>query len=223
MTEEKQIINAWKVTRCYKELKAIVDEYEGTPPTESRNVQFKDRIMESLEKHGDMVHKEMHVKSVGAMPNNRGGEGLLWERAQSRASKIKASGFSREALENNAVVVQDNPYTRAFAHYTFDRCQLDDRYARYVLEEVEAANVGATHATHGFACVHDEVPSTYTNICVDGKMSRAKVFNNDPNYKHAVEIGVMYKYIRWQVYAALPKAIEIISDALNTVMQIGEG
>ena len=175
MNAEKKLVDAFKLTDCYRELKALVDEFDAAPPLDSRNVQFKDKLMHCLLKHGEKQEgKLLHVKSVGAMPNNRGGEGLLWERAQSRASKIKASGYSEAAIADNAVVVEDNPYSHGFAKYTVERCKSNGRYARYKLEEIKAATVGSMHATHGFVCVRDEVPSSYGNISLDGKISRAK-------------------------------------------------
>ena len=147
----------------------------------------------------------------------------MWRRAHSRASKIKTAGFSLKTWKANAVVVQDNPHTRGIAIYTEARCKTSIYYANYVAKEVTHGNVGGTHATHGCACVHDEVPSPFANISINGKISKTKVFQDDNAFKTAVDDHLVFDEIPWYVYAALPGAIDIISEALNTVMQIGEG
>ena len=228
LAAEQAVIDAWKKTACHTECKALCDEFSRAADNSndnSRNVQYMDRLMGILGKYGDLEEDVwLHCKSVGPLPSNRRGEGLLWSRAQSRAAKIKQSGHSLTAWTNNAVAVAESPFTNEIGEFTVKITSTSEHFAKYEVSDVKAGALGATHATHGFAQVFDQVPCTsHDNISTDGRISRAKVFDNDPSYEKAVMVGSPYKLIKWVVRKALPKAIEIISDALNTIHQISEG
>ena len=214
----------FKATKCFAELSAICQQYDASEVHSSKNVQLKDKVLSSCQEHGWMTQQFLHMKEVGATPFNRGGEGLLWSRAHSRVAAVSQSGFSRPAIEENAVLLEDNPFTRAFARYTAELCKTDPHYATYSEHSIRYATLGGTHAVHGFACVGDEVPCSIESISVNGKMNKQKVCQNDPLLLKVVEKGMLFKYVmRWEVYAALPTVADIVVGALNTVHQVSEG
>ena len=162
------------------------------------------------------------MKQVGATPFNRGGEGLLWMRAHTRVEKISDSGCSLAAIRDNAVLLEDNPYTKEFANFTEALCKTDAHYANYESHTIKAANLGATHAFHGFACVYDEVQCEIETISVNGKMSRATCFQGDPMFEEFTMVGIPSVVLRWELYALLPECCKTVMRALNTVQQISD-
>lgn len=219
---EQEEIDEFKTTACYAKIMRVCDEFLVVDE-ESQNVLAKDQILAACTDGGFVEHRKLHVKRVGVLPGNRGGEGLLWQRAHTRASKIKTSGFSLPAIRENAWLLQENPFSHEIGIFTEAITKSSPHYAQYKAADVDGGCLGSTHATHGMACVHDEVPCSIENISTKGRMDRSKVFSKDPGYESAVMQGVDYRMIKWVVGAACPKAMSIVSDALNTVTQIAEG
>ncbi|CAK0886599.1 unnamed protein product [Prorocentrum cordatum] len=225
-TTMEQCIAAFKSTPCFSELKQICDEWDASASTSSSgNVELKDRILDICKKHSQSFEQVYHSKQVGAWERNRGGEGVQWRRAHGRVQVIKTSGFSLAAIANNAVAGEDNPYTREYAKYTAKKCDTHACFANYKEEEIRVGAWGATHALHGFACVHDGVESDIDDLTKDGKMHIDTVCSRDKHglLRNAIEVGVKFTVVKWVVHAALPNVAHIVGGALNTVQQTSEG
>jgi hypothetical protein len=206
----------------YNELKAIVEMYEGEAEGSDNVVTLKDDIIRACKQHKCCRAATLHVKQIGPHPSNRDGEGLAAERAQTRLKVIKKGGCSLATLRPNCVAIEDNPTTRSVAKFTMEVCSMSEQFARYSLDEVKAGTLGAGHATHGFAQLHDEVPCTIPEISEDGKMSKKKCYS-DKHIKACVENGIEYDLIDWRVERAFPIIPHIIQSALNVVQQVSEG
>ena len=79
-----------------------------------------------------------------------------------------------------------------------------------------------SHATHGFAQLHDERPRSIDNISENGHMSQAKCFKDD-GVKRATTVGQRYKMLKWDIGDVFPAVPTIIQAALKTVTQTAEG
>ena len=219
------VIQQFKGTACYKELKTLCDEYDAESKESAGNVELKDRILAACHKYQQSYQQQFHSKQVGAMEGNRGGEGVQWRRAHGRVQVIKTSGFSLAAIKHNAVAGEDNPYTKEYAKYTVKQCATHPCFAKYQEDEIRIGAWGATHALHGFACVHDRVKSEYESLTKDGYMDLDVVCNRDKSglLRDAIVNGVKFTVVKWVVHAALPMVAKIVGDALNTVQQTSEG
>ena len=215
-------IQEFKLSRCYKEIEAIIDDYRGDDG-DAKLVQTKDQILESCFRHGYAYDQKLNVKEVGAMPTNRDREGISYLRAHSRVSVIKSSGFSKAALQNNAIGAEDHPAKREYAKYTAKLNSINPGFAKYKEFQIKIGTLGASHATHGCACIMDEVPCSIENISVNGFMNKEKCWAKDPAFRAACIDGIDYKVIKWVVMESFPIIAKIIQRALNTVMQVGEG
>ncbi len=156
-------------------------------------------------------------------PSNRDGQGVHWYRAHSRVSAIKKAGFSWSASRENCVAIEDHPIAKAIAKNTVKQVSMSEKYAKYRVGDIRAGTLGAGHATHGFACLYDEVPCDIPNISEDGKVSRRKCFENDSKREHATLQGLKFRVLKWEIEAVFPTIPKIIQAALNTVTQIAEG
>jgi len=174
----EDVIKNFSATRCYAELKKIVNDYTadgGSAAKHSKIAQMKDNALAACEAHGYITTQHYHVRQMGGTPMNRDNEGISWHRAHSRLAAIKASGYSNAAMEDNRIALQDNPYTREFAKYTAGLSKISKHFATYQEDVVQAGTLGASHCTHGFACVLDEVPCDTPGISANGRISKAKV------------------------------------------------
>ena len=155
-----------------------MDDYTsdgGIAAKHSKNAQMKDNAIASCMAHGYCTVQHYHVKQVGGTPMNRDNEGISWHRAHSRLDVIKASGYSDAAMVDNRIALQNNPYTREFAKYTAGLSKISKHFATYQEDVVQAGTLGASHCTHGFACVLGEVPCETPGISANGRISKAKV------------------------------------------------
>ncbi|CAK0857291.1 unnamed protein product [Prorocentrum cordatum] len=203
----------------------LCDEYDAESKESAGNVELKGRILAVCHKCQHSYQQVFHCKQVGAMESNCGGEGVQWRRAHGRVQVIKTSGFSLAAIMNNAVAGEDNPYTKEYAKYTVKQCAKHPCFAKYQEDEIRIGAWGATHALHGFACVHDRVKSEYESLTKDGYMDLDVVCNRDKRglLRDAIVNGVKFTVVKWVVHAALPMVAKIVGDALNTVQQTSEG
>ena len=211
-------------TELHNALQYIVDQYNATGEGEenSRLVYWKDVAMELCEKHGYMTEDELHCKQMGIFKGNRDGEGVVPTRANKRLSIIVRVGYSQAAIRDNLVGIYDNPFTKEIEAHTLVQCALDESFAQYKEGEIKGGTLGAGHATHGFAQLHDERPCSIENISEHGKMSKSKCYK-DPGVKRATEIGNRYKMFRWEIGAVFPAIPTLVQSALNTVTQTAEG
>ena len=206
----------------YANIKRIVDLYNDGSDKNSHVAFYKDEILRFCDEAGYSYTQEFHVKWMGIHPANRGGEGVHPGRAQTRVLKIFTAGFSLPAIRDNLVGMEDHPVLRQIEKFTLQSCSLSPEYAVYKKGEIKGGCLGASHATHGFAQVHDERPCHIPAISDGGVMSKAKLFT-DKGIETAATKGLKYLMVRWEIGAVFGDVPIIISAALNTVQQIGEG
>lgn len=185
-------------------------------------VYCKEQIITICLEHKYAYLSTWQAKLVGVHPCNRNGEGLLWPRAHSRIFKIRTVGWSWTTSEASAVNIEDHPTKKHIANYTVKICSQSDKFARYSVDEVKLGSLGAGHCNHGIACVLDGVPCDLPKISEGGKMSYNKIAS-DPGFKEAVDKGMRWVTLRWEVEADFPEIPVIIQSALNAVSQIAEG
>ena len=96
-------VNKFKQTSCYKRLSALCADAAGCTEANAKNVQFADQIESICREEGFLVLQELEWKQVGAMPGNRGGEGLDLENLSlhlpSRRSASPCTGLRIEREE----------------------------------------------------------------------------------------------------------------------------
>ena len=86
------------------------------------------------------------------------------------------SGFSLSTIRQNCVCIEDNPFTCAIAKYMTDLTSRSPMFANYDGCKIEVGTLGAGHASHGMAQIHDQVQCSMPQISVNGRMSKAKCF-----------------------------------------------
>ena len=114
------------------------------------------------------------MKELAPHPSNRDGEGLSANRCQTRVKVIKKGGCSKPTLRPNCVAMEDDPDKRHVAKFAMDVIASSPKFARLVEHEIKAGTLGAGHATHGFAMIHDEVPCDAGIAAGEGQLRRAE-------------------------------------------------
>lgn len=206
-------------------LKPLVEKATATLGTDTENaviVQCSEGILVLLKQHHYATMRQWPCKQMGVHMSNRNGEGIVWIRAHSRVSKIAKIGFHWPTADANAVAIEVCPHDKKHALFTVALREKSDRYAMYKVDEIGAVSLGAGHANHGMACAIDGVPCSFPNISVNGRMCAQKI-SADPNFKDAIEKGMNFLTIKWEVEADFPQIPTIVQAALNAISQVAEG
>jgi hypothetical protein len=180
-------------------LSKIVDLCNGTGNKNEQVVKMKDDIIKHCRDHKFCRSQRLHVKQIGPHPSNRDGEGLDPYRAQTRVRVIKKGGMSFETIRPNCVAFEDNPMTKHVEKFTLLLCARSNKFAKYEKDMVKVGSVGAGHATHGFAQLHDEVECDIPEISESGKMSKNLCYE-DPGIKDSGFVQfVLFAKFSWEV------------------------
>lgn len=206
----------------YDALLTIVEKYNGEEDTSTQVVVMKDQILGACMLHKFCKPRKFHAKELSPHPSNRDGEGLSANRAQTRMKVIKKGGCSLNTLRPNCVAIEDDPDTRHVAKFGCDVIASSQKFAKLQYHEIKAGTLGAGHATHGFAMLHDEVPCDIPEISENGRMSKQKCFA-DKTIKDIVENGLEFDVLDYRVERAFKVVPHIIQSALNVVQQVSEG
>ena len=91
-----------------------------------------------------------------------------------------------------------------------------------LLDEVKTGTLGAGHATHDSAQIHDEVPCNIPEISENGNTAKQKRFG-DKAIKACVENCIEYDFINWRVERTFPITPPIIQSVLNVVLGVSDG
>ena len=206
----------------YDALLTIVEKYNSGEDASTQIVVMKDQILGACMLHKFCRSQKLFVKELAPHPCNRDGEGLSANRAQTRMKVIKKGGCSMKTLRPNCVAIEDDPETRHVAKFGCDVVASSDNFAKLQFHEIKAGTLGAGHATHGFAMLHDEVPCDIPEISENGRMSKQKCFA-DKAIKDIVENGLEFDVLDYRIERAFKVVPHIVQSALNVVQQVSEG
>lgn len=204
-------------------LNEITMKYQDGSHEHTQIVRFKDQIIEACTNYGYAKHEKLHCKHVGAHPSNRDYLGVHKGRALSRLEVVVVAGASETTFKTNAIAVQDNPSTKEIARYNVQASKDDPEKAQYKEMEVSHGSLGASHTSHSFGMLHDEVPCDIEALSENGRMSKSKLFMKDKALERMVMQSCEWLVIRWEIAALFPMVCIIIQAALNTTTQQAEG
>ncbi len=200
-------------------IRAVIAEYDGQI---IGVVATKDRILETCVEHDYAYEMQMCARFVGVHPCNRNGEGLEASRSQVRGSMIVKSGWSWPAVDGNSIAIEDHPTLKQIAKFTIKVTMLNKKFAQYLGCDIKMGSLGAGHCNHWLESVRQGVECTISNISKNGRMSK-ELCCKDKGVAEAVEKGLHWVVIRWQVEAVFPMVPRIIQQALGTVASVHEG
>jgi len=203
------------------EIDGLISEYIKGSAVTARIVSSKDRIVELLEKHGKIYNLQAQSKFVGIHPSNRDNEGISWKRVETRGAKINALGFSWESCKNDCIAFEDDPVTQAIADHTLQVTSMSNRFAKYDKSDIKYGSVGAGHLNHLLISACQGVECDDPNISENGKYSKPKLIES--GFQEALDKGLRWKIIRFDVEKRFPKLPVLIQAALNAVGQIQDG
>ena len=139
-------------------------------------------------------------------PNHRYGLGVSASWMHAHIANIIPMGWSTRACAG-AICVEDDS-DRTIAKFTVDMQAGSELYGKQNFSEIDFGSLAGSPTNQGLVAIVSGVPSDYEVLTSDGRMSQAKIENNQQIMAPIFETGM-----RWLVLKAL--AIELFPEILN--------
>ena len=187
-------------------------------------VAMMDRTIDILQAcNGVEFDVQLHPSKVFAHHKNRDTEVLNAFRAQTRINGVVETGFSWAIACKDAFCFQDHPIKKDIAK-TADRItSMSGLFAKYTAANVSHGSVGSSHFNHSLEQALQEVPCQLDKVSENGKMSRAKIEQQQPGFKLAFEKGLKWTVTRWEIESMFPALPLLFQSALTAGGQLQEG
>ena len=176
-----------------------------------------DMILEQLNIDGLSYKRQIDCTNVGVHKSNRGGFGMTGSDCIERGVLINFTGFRFSAC-SKICCIEDDPIARLNEKWTCELAAKDEQLARYVQGHVNFASVAGSHINGFFAAAKHERPCSVPELSMNGKLSPAKITENNPQAKDVFENGLYWIVIRWQaegLYPGLAAALEKGFNGMN--------
>ena len=165
-------------------------------------------------------------KQMGIHPKNRSGKKMVPSTMQKKGYKITNVGFAQALCGiDRAIGFEVNPMSKHIEEHTIATTSASPMFAKYEKGLVVGGSVGCGHLNQWLAAVGDSAESTYSDVCDRGetKLSAHLVAKDNAEYELAIEEGIVWFLIKWEIerdYSELPC---VIQRGLNVEHHVGEG
>ena len=155
---------------------------------------------------------------VGVDPSNRYGDGLDPERVHKLILAILNSGWAWEEVLN-AVAREIGPDEKECRDMNVTLAKdSDEMLATLKPENLKVVTLSCGHTNAGLGCIgfgakcyNDDLKA----ICHEGRFSLAKLRELKPQHADAVEKGLPFKVIRYEVIKRCPRLASYVQEAYN--------
>lgn len=189
-------------------------------------VELRDRLKKLLKDNGLMKRMVIHCSVMGTHPENRYGDGVVPADVIALIGKIFGQGFSLLALLDPTCIEMPPPghanHSR-FLQFNIDLTSGSAGMLPSYTEEIKFLTVTCGHTTQGFRCFIGASPCDDPRFTVDGRLSLSKLKEKQPSYAEAVEEGIKYDCMKYQVDDAHPWISKLFQEAGNAGQQIAQG
>ena len=184
-------------------------------------VQLRDQVLRILKEYDLIYPMRIHSRFVGVHPMNRYGDGIVPSRVLQLLVGIFSDGFSKLALDWPCVVevAPKGNKRRAFQVTFNNKCMTDSGGALPPYdsegESIKFLSVTCGHTTQTLRCVWHGVKLEHDKLAPEGKLSLDVLRTLQKAYAEAVEEGIEYSVIPWEVEEAYPSITELFQASGN--------
>ena len=186
-------------------------------------VQLRQEAIRVMVQHGLMQRKQrLHCKFMGVHPSNRYGDGIAPCKVHTLLVGIFTNCFDKEELDKpTAIELPPRGNARRGPMLRFNRRQTEGSSGRLPNyenggEDIKALTVTCGHTTQTFRCVLYGVPFNHAVLAPDGHLSLDIMRMKQPPYAEAVESGIDYDLIAWEVEEIVPDIGDLFQEAGNS-------
>ena len=190
------------------------------------NCYLKKLVLEILERVELSYRTKVHSKHMGIHPKNRNGKKMNYMSMHKKGSKVFNVGFRLSLCgPDKAIAFENHPVTQNCKIHTLDLTR-SPYFGTYKPESIRMGSIGCSHLNQWIAAVHDGSQTPFSDAMSDPgqtAISTARVTHNAPELTTAVQQGLDWTCIKYQVEEAYPLLPSILQRALNIEHHVGEG
>ena len=200
----------------------INEPYQSFLKGTNKIVSMMHAMWQHLLDNGGGYTLEVSHSMMGVHPSNRDGEGLAVDRVHKTPLKIKTAGFVNRIADADTYCFEDNPLTNSIGKFTQQITSMSPMFGQYKASQVKFGSVGAGHLNNSCQAADQQVECNIPEISVNGRMSKEKIVEGDPEYLKAWG-RMTWKCIRHEVEVLFPVMPHLFQAALNSKDQVHDG
>jgi hypothetical protein len=210
------------------EQKTIFDEaYEKAKKLDAGDklVQLMYLLLDLIMKSGQGVEMKIPPKHMGIHPANRSGKKMVGAVMQKKGNKITNVGFTLKLCgPDRAIAFEVSPTSNTIEQHTL-AITSSPNFANYVPGTIRAGSVGCGHLNQFLAAVADGAETSYANLSLpdEGRLSKTIITKGNKECEDAVDNGLTWFVIKFQIEELYPLLPSIIQRAINVEHHVGEG
>ena len=165
-------------------------------------------------------------KQMGIHPSNRSGKKMVASTMQKKGYKIKNVGFANALCgTDRAIAFEVNPMNNHIEEHTIATTSSSPLFASYEKGLIRGGSCGCGHLNQFLAAVNDGAETRCTDLCDPGetKFSSRIVAKGNVDFEKAIQSGIVWFMIKWEVERDYPKLPSIVQRGLNVEHHVGEG
>lgn len=191
-------------------VQSLIDACSGG--NESRVVATVDSVVNQLMELGLAYKVRLPPSWVGVHPTNRGGYGVSQTEVHALGAEILRMGWSWEACRH-AICIEDDKKGTVKAFSAAMTGKMDGLAP--TTSECKFGSLACSHTNQFLCCVGAEVPCEIDVLSVNGRMSKSRIFDIDPEMKTAVLDGMVWIVLKAEVAETFPTLCDLVQVAKN--------
>ena len=199
-------------------------EYENSESQQAQQIQaLGSELRAFLAQHKLSYQERIHHDYVGTHPCNRSYQMLTPVDVHQLLHTITCKGWSQE--ETALACAVEVPHGEAGEEMRQRNAELVSKagglLAPIRAETIRVATVCCSHTTAALRVAFHARGSAvlacpgHEDLATDGFLSRARIEEKCPSIVEALQKGITYTIVRWQIAEACPKLMEALSEADN--------
>ena len=145
---------------------------------------------------------------------------------QKKGHKIGNVGYTPALCgTDRAVAFEVNSVKTHIEDHTIATTSASNMFAKYERGVIRGGSCGCGHLNQFLAAVLDGAETMYTDLCDAGetKYSWRVVSKGNEKFEKAIQNGIVWFMIKWEVERDYPELPNIIQRGLNVEHHVGEG
>ena len=168
-----------------------------------------------------LYQRPVPILNVGVHRRNREGSMVSGTQALQLLDEIALVGVDMDLVKDATSF--EEPADRRNEKLFVQKCKVDELLARYIDGQIEVSSVGCTHFNQALASVMEGKPHNNEKLCIDGRLSMAKVAERYPVLKSVFEHGLTWWIWKAEVDDLYPDLADIAQRALNAKYSVQQG
>ena len=157
------------------------------------------------------------LQQVGFHPLNRDGQPPNGDRCAQLCVDILALGFDTEEANAAGICVEQRPGRHTFDDFNKAACDGDDFHAPVVAGVISFGTLSHSHLHQVLKNIRAGMPGTAKTILdSNGKYSLSKLRTVDLAFAAAVDTGLQWDILAWEMEIEEPEACVVIQAAMNS-------